>query len=644
MKRTAAAYEALPKDMRDRPQWVTWMLEERDGKTTKVPHDPKTGRLASPTDLATWSSFDQATQAASDGHYSGIGFVFAANDPYTGIDLDHVRDSDTGALDPVAGKIVRDLDSYTEVTQSRTGLHVLIRAKVRGPRHRTRLAGASRDDAGIEMYDRGRFFVMTGDHLPGTPTTVEDRQGPLDALYAEVFPDRSDQNGSHPSRDGGNGLSDDEVMVRMLTSRNAVAIQQLMDGDTRGHHGDDSAADLALCAHLAYWTGKDRDQMRRLALQSRLRRDKWDSARGESTYLDLTIDRAIAGTRDGYDPGPRSADTSDAASQQTWTWAQLVSASEDTPVLMLIAGLLAAGDRLLIYGFAGVGKSLFGLCLALSLHLGVKFLDHLESARARVGYIDEESAPARLGQRLSMLARGYAIDPATVDLPVFHVQANDRLDTDEGVTRIGNWVNDERIDVLVIDTLRRVHRGRENEADDMAQIERSVKELQRRSRDEFGRPLTVVLLHHSPKPRSGGGGSAPETMARGSSDIVGWIDGGLYLHERDGAIHVEHAKARWTEQLPPFVVQIEATSDALRLKYAGAVAAKQSKGQQIRDLITRLLVDGPLSQAEIVEKAKAEGFTREKTIRDVLKAMVDDAALLSQKSGRAVNYALPDDF
>ena len=49
------------------------------------------------------------------------------------------------------------------------------------------------------MYDGGRFFVMTGEHVAGTPRTVERRQGELDELYKEIFPDAEE---SHDHNEG----------------------------------------------------------------------------------------------------------------------------------------------------------------------------------------------------------------------------------------------------------------------------------------------------------------------------------------------------------------------------------------------------------------------------------------------------------
>ena len=91
-----AIRENVPEELLTLDQWVLWRLVERDGKPTKKPYHTG-GREASSTDPATWASFDDAAAVFLRGGFDGLGFVFTAVDPYTGIDFDHHADG--GALD-----------------------------------------------------------------------------------------------------------------------------------------------------------------------------------------------------------------------------------------------------------------------------------------------------------------------------------------------------------------------------------------------------------------------------------------------------------------------------------------------------------------------------------------------------------------
>jgi putative DNA primase/helicase len=140
--------ESIPEELRVRPQWVVWKAV--GDKPDKVPYSARTGRKASSTELMTWSTFPEALEACESGEYAGLGFVFCSGDPYTGVDLDSCVDED-GQIAGWALEIARYLDSYTELSVTGTGLHIIIRGDV-----------PNRRKSGIEVYSSKRFFTMTG--------------------------------------------------------------------------------------------------------------------------------------------------------------------------------------------------------------------------------------------------------------------------------------------------------------------------------------------------------------------------------------------------------------------------------------------------------------------------------------------------
>jgi putative DNA primase/helicase len=99
-------------------------------------------------------------------------------------------------------------------------------------------------------------------------------------------------------------VSGHDVLEKMFAARNGVAIQDLFNGNISQYDGDDSAADMALCCHLAFWTRCNEQEMDRLFRQSRLYRKKWDERHSSDgkTYGQMTINKAIAGCTEVYDP------------------------------------------------------------------------------------------------------------------------------------------------------------------------------------------------------------------------------------------------------------------------------------------------------------------------------------------------------
>ena len=177
------------------------------------------------------------------------------------------------------------LGTYCERSVSGTGAHAIGRADLNGfKRNRTSHTPWGSE---FEVYDRGRFFIMTGDHLPGTPDAPVDFQAALDPVLAELFPPAANGKATEPRA---STRTDAEVLERAFSAANGHNVQALYRGD-QGGYGSGSEADLALCSLLAFWTGPDPDQLDRLFRGSGLMRDTWD----RTDYRDATLAKAVAG-------------------------------------------------------------------------------------------------------------------------------------------------------------------------------------------------------------------------------------------------------------------------------------------------------------------------------------------------------------
>ena len=178
--------KAIPAALRERQQWVAWQWERREDKWTKVPVNARTGSRAESDNPETWTDFDTArTYAATRTNIAGIGYVFSADDPYTGLDFDTCRDPETGELDAWAAATLAGFDSYAEISPSGTGIKAFVMATL--PAHGIRRKRPADLPGGmVEMYDRGRFFTVTGHHLSETPASIHDAQEAVDALYAHL--------------------------------------------------------------------------------------------------------------------------------------------------------------------------------------------------------------------------------------------------------------------------------------------------------------------------------------------------------------------------------------------------------------------------------------------------------------------------
>lgn len=142
---------SIPFELRKRKQWgVAKAIWNHDrGKYEKFPFQVS-GIPAKSNDPMTWTHFHNVRNAEF------LSFFF--NWDYTGMDFDHVIHD--GKIDDwVLNDFIKPIGSYTEISVSGTGIHIIVRGqKPRGLGSKLQL----KDGHAIEIYDSGRFFLLTG--------------------------------------------------------------------------------------------------------------------------------------------------------------------------------------------------------------------------------------------------------------------------------------------------------------------------------------------------------------------------------------------------------------------------------------------------------------------------------------------------
>lgn len=205
--------DAIPQALRVIPQWVTWRYQPgKDGERTKIPFVPGENRRASSTDPGTWSSFDTARSRMNGD--AGLGFVFTCEAAMIGIDLDKVRNPETGEFAIWAQRIIERVRTYAEVSPSGAGIHLIGRGT---------LSAGARKRGSLELYSEKRYFTMTGGHVEGTPATVEL----VDVAWLQQL-----------------------MTAGVFDFKKYPKLAALMNGDISSYPSQ-SEADLALCSLLA---------------------------------------------------------------------------------------------------------------------------------------------------------------------------------------------------------------------------------------------------------------------------------------------------------------------------------------------------------------------------------------------------------
>ena len=276
--------QALPPDMVAALRWVAWRYQQRGGKRTKVPVGAQ-GRPLDATHATNCTGLLGALSWCAQHACDGVGF--ALGDGYVGVDLDHCRDPVTGHVEAWAQAVVAQVDSYTEVSPSGTGVHCIARGG---------LPSGGRRKGGIEMYATARFFTVTGDHVAGTPQRLEERTTELATLHAEWFgaaqplPARQAPSNGAPSGD------DAAIVEAVARGDHGAKVAALWRGEWAAlGYPSQSEADLALCAVLAARLRAGADTVDRLFRLSGLYRPKWDERRGSAAYGAITVAKAVEG-------------------------------------------------------------------------------------------------------------------------------------------------------------------------------------------------------------------------------------------------------------------------------------------------------------------------------------------------------------
>jgi hypothetical protein len=240
---TIGIRQNTPVVLKTRPQWVVWRYEMIKGRPTKMLYNPNEPlSRAKCNEPGTWGTFDQAldTFHGSYERFDGVAFAFTADDPYAGIDLDDCIDPATGEF--IWGKSIVDaVDSYTEISPSGCGVKVFLKGKkpsrakckVKDPK----LCG---EEGAMEVYDHRRFFVVTGNHLEGSPKTIQDGQEELTHLCEYYWPEKPIQEQSAKpevlSQPVGNDLEaphSDNRFNRCLLAMLSMDIKDHNDGSHR---------------------------------------------------------------------------------------------------------------------------------------------------------------------------------------------------------------------------------------------------------------------------------------------------------------------------------------------------------------------------------------------------------------------------
>lgn len=294
-------YEFIPSELKKLNNWVCWRAvqdEKSHSGISKIPVNPKTGGMAQSNNPDTWSDFDTAVRVSAD--LAGIGFMFDGSG-YFGVDLDDVKsaveDFRNGITDNIIGEFVYGLRSYTELSFSGNGVHIICKGK---------LPPGNRRSKKVEMYEKGRFFVMTGNYCSEF-IDIRDCTENIKPLHGKYLGEKTAAPSQGTSVSVPAGLTASQIIEKARNSSKGQKFDALYSGDISGY-ASQSEADMAFCNLLAFWCQCDINLMDEIYRSSALMRPKWDRAQSGSTYGMLTLRKAADSCRETYNPVRKTSD------------------------------------------------------------------------------------------------------------------------------------------------------------------------------------------------------------------------------------------------------------------------------------------------------------------------------------------------
>ena len=194
----APIFENIPDELKPDAvkQWCLWRLEvpywaKKQGKTDTLAKIPKRigDTNAKSNDPGTWTRYSAAKDAygrlCPNNPYSGVGFMLTRAYGVVCVDLDKIRNPETGEILAEAQKYIDALNSYAEVSPSGTGVKIFVRGTLPDDCPCS-LKGYFGKGTALELFDDERMVCMTGHRLPSSPETINRSQVGLDVVVKQA--------------------------------------------------------------------------------------------------------------------------------------------------------------------------------------------------------------------------------------------------------------------------------------------------------------------------------------------------------------------------------------------------------------------------------------------------------------------------
>jgi len=292
----------------------------------------------------------------------------------------------------------------------------------------------------------------------------------------------------------------------------------------------------------------------------------------------------------------------------------------------LVDRLIPDNGLSVITGYPASYKTWLMLNLAICISTGKPFLDDFQTKKSKVLLIDEENGERILQGRIKKMTSQQDLDIDIISLKNFKL-----TDSDE----IIKYCLENRIGVVMIDSLIRTHKGDENSSQEMAKLFDEFKKFKNSQ-------LSVIFTHHNRK--TGERRANPIEDMRGSSEIFAFVDSGLSVRkakDKDEIIATQ-IKQRVDEEIEPFNIAIDRDDLSVRFKYIGIAQEnrRMSKAELAKSGILDLLgedVGTEFFQKQIISALKKQKIG-ESAVKEAIGLMIAENLIQARQGDGNTHY------
>ncbi len=305
-------------------------------------------------------------------------------------------------------------------------------------------------------------------------------------------------------------------------------------------------------------------------------------------------------------------------------------AQQFPPIQWLVKDLVPLGVLGAFTGESNSFKSFLTLALAQSIATGTPFLGRFNTIKGKVLIIDEENNRRIIEKRF----KDMGIEAH--DHIVFLSQTGIQLDKENHLKKLLKLIDELKPQLIVIDSLVRIHGKDENSSNDMRQIMRAFNSLVTEER-------SVLFIHHHKKEQGYSRKSSSGSL-RGSSDIFAALDFHLAVERRNGDdLTIRMLKLRVEKEAEPFKVKANSEPQGgLSFIYEGEDTSRQDRINEVKESILELLSGAAeeVSKKTILDEV---GFGVQMTT-EALRLLTEDGLISYRRGAKGKHlFSIPDD-